>query len=436
MRSLLGSWPMESVFVMVSTHLQCRPLLLAKYTTRACCSSKYTRTLLQHALPSSPIGSSPLHNEMVDNTVHTQPRTLCTQINNHKSFVNLFPHNQKPDHTPKFFVPLLPYHLSRVRTKSMHHIIHTAPLIISTDSSNMPELRRSTRPKTPSKKALEFTLQFAGIEKRRSSRIAAQHTAAGKQNKFKSKQRPTNLQIALTDFVVNDTKVSSPIPSDSESNSDSDSDFDTSCPSSPDGEEFANLSGDNIEYMAGDDLDRRGSYDSRLESGNEDYERDDFVVDDDCSDGVSDAGSEITITQEVVGERGWRYSSSSSRTETDGKRKDSLTSHSSASSGLFVTDDDDDEVHAASPTIDVEIIFKALATDFDPADVAEEIVDAVPRFSRRCNRHCEPLRLSLTAEMFADDEVADAVHLAVKQGVGRYEKVQGGRVLCTVGPGR
>lgn len=201
--------------------------------------------------------------------------------------------------------------------------------------------------------------------------------------------------------------------------------------------------------MAADDLGRRDSYDSRIESGNEDYEIDDFVVDDDSSDEVSEAGSEITITQGIVdGRRGASSSSSyfssstssSSASESDEQavvatkqsRKDSTTSRGLASSGLFVTDDD--EGYGASLGPDDEVVFKLVDGDVDSADVAEEIADAVLCFSRRCNRHCEPLRLDLTSEMFGEDEVADAMYLAVKQGVGMYEKVGSSRVLCTVGP--
>lgn len=61
--------------------------------------------------------------------------------------------------------------------------------------------------------------------------------------------------------------------------------------------ELADLSADNVEWGAADDLDptRNLSYDSRCEPGNEEYEYDGFVVSDDdviveaCSESESEA---------------------------------------------------------------------------------------------------------------------------------------------------
>ncbi|KAH7412186.1 hypothetical protein DE146DRAFT_732508 [Phaeosphaeria sp. MPI-PUGE-AT-0046c] len=306
----------------------------------------------------------------------------------------------------------------------------------------MPNLRQSIRAKIPTQRVLESTALSARVEKRCSPRLARLNTSVTNiKSKHHIKRCPSELQVSLGEFIVDDIpEICASSESDSESD---DSDFDTDCPSSPDGEEFANLSGDNIEYMAGEDLACRDSYDSRIESGNEEYEINDFVVDDDDeSDGKSEAGSEITITQNIVGNgRSMSFSSAGeSETERDGhsveksgqSRKDSTTSSGSESSGLFVTDDD--EGYGISVGTDSEAFFKLVGDEVDPADVAEEIVDAVSRFTRRCNRHCEPLRLNLTSAMFGDDEVAGAIHMAVEQGMGMYEKMYGSRLLCTVGP--
>jgi hypothetical protein len=55
-------------------------------------------------------------------------------------------------------------------------------------------------------------------------------------------------------------------------------------------DELCDLSGNNIEYTSADQLDRRISYDSRFESGNEDYDLDGFVVDDSEDTNVSEVG--------------------------------------------------------------------------------------------------------------------------------------------------
>jgi hypothetical protein len=104
---------------------------------------------------------------------------------------------------------------------------------------------------------------------------------------------------------------------------------------------------------------------------------------------------------------------------------------SSEGSGLFVTDDDESNPLALWPVIDV---YQVVGADVEPADVAEEIVDAVARFSRRCNRHCEPLRLEISKEVWEDEDVSDAVRFAAKQELGRFEEGKGGKWLCTVGP--
>jgi hypothetical protein len=68
--------------------------------------------------------------------------------------------------------------------------------------------------------------------------------------------------------------------------------------------ELAELSADNLQYVYADVLDRRESYDSRWEARNEDYEHDDFVVDNDDEgdeEGEGSEGSEITLVEEGEG---------------------------------------------------------------------------------------------------------------------------------------
>jgi hypothetical protein len=206
-------------------------------------------------------------------------------------------------------------------------------------------------------------------------------------------------------------------------------------------EELCGLSGDNVEYTSAEQLDRRVSYDSRFESGNEDYEIDDFVVDDSEGDDVSEVGSEITVAQERVDEER-RVSTTSnagvlivSATARTASRASTLTN--STGSGLFVSDPNDNIKLSSplpttlSPTLSSPL--QSLADGIEPADVAEEIVDAVCRFSRRCNRNCTALRLSLTKDLLDNEEVKDALETAVKAGLGRVEEGADGKVSIIVG---
>ncbi|KAH7089808.1 hypothetical protein FB567DRAFT_619134 [Paraphoma chrysanthemicola] len=177
-----------------------------------------------------------------------------------------------------------------------------------------------------------------------------------------------------------------------------DSASDSESEDEPESEELDTLSGDNIEYNSRDQLDHRESYDSRLESGNEEYELDDFVVDDDEVDDISDVSSVVTITPESFGE----------------ERRLSLASLGESSQWDF-------EV-------------QPVMSDFSASDVAEEITDAVCRFSRRCNRNCAPLHLVLASEMLEDKEVVDSLQSAIKQGLGQFDATRDNNVLVVVGP--
>lgn len=132
--------------------------------------------------------------------------------------------------------------------------------------------------------------------------------------------------------------------------------------SSEDNEEEVDMQQRNGEIC----LDCRVSVDSRLDSGNEDYELDDFVVDSGVSS-VSEYGSEITIT-----------SSTSSLTSDESgckEREERKSSEAStASTGLFVSDPTSTSPSALSSTC-----LPVTCDDFSPADVAEEINDAIIR---------------------------------------------------------
>jgi hypothetical protein len=82
----------------------------------------------------------------------------------------------------------------------------------------------------------------------------------------------------------------------------------------------------------------------------------------------------------------------------------------------------------------LELISQPVSADISPADIAEEIMDATCRFSRRCNRNGAPLRLLLSSKMLEDKEVVDALQNAIKQGLGMIEDVGNDSVLIVVGP--
>jgi hypothetical protein len=273
--------------------------------------------------------------------------------------------------------------------------------------ANSRPLRRSGRDRIPTRNFLESPVA-SRVEKRRSSRFAQLNTVRTVQHQITTHQAvSTNFRTPLPDFIVDADSDTHYSEDEDESDSDADlntsSSFEDSCPSSPEAEEFVALSNDSIEYMAGYDLSRRDSYDSRIESGNEDYTLDDFVVDDDLLDEMSDAGSEITITSPSADtEYSWtagihlidteNLSSTSSQSDgtdyslfkSSSSRRSSAGSTSSESSALFVTDDDDSEEYLNALSPDFETLFYQVGDDIDPTDVAEEILDAVCRFSRRC----------------------------------------------------
>ena len=146
---------------------------------------------------------------------------------------------------------------------------------------------------------------------------------------------------------------------------------------------------------------------------------DDFVVGNDEVDTVSECGSEITITPET--ERGRTVS-----TETIA----STTWSSSSGEGLFASDRNERKVECGE--WDGRAV-RIMEQGVDAANVAEEIMEAVCRFSRRCNRDTAPLRIFLSQEMSEDGEVSE-VEYAVKSGTGRCEDAEEGGVVVSIGP--
>jgi hypothetical protein len=278
---------------------------------------------------------------------------------------------------------------------------------------------RPKRTKKPTPKPL--AAKSCGIQKPRSPRRQRDKTIRGatdledleRQNAQPSKTKAANLSSSLVD----------------------ESAFDSLREEETESDELVALSGDNIEYNSGDQLDRRDSYDSRLDSGNEDYELDDFVVADDEDDSISDIGSEITVTSEdsVEGRLGHFSIAESSIVEHEITTKKLSLGSSSSGSGLFVSDPNDRAAYIAALS-SLEPISQPVSADITPADIAEEIMDATCRFSRRCNRDGAPLRLVLSSQMLEDKEVVDALQNAIKQGLGMIEDVGNDSVLIVVGP--
>lgn len=215
--------------------------------------------------------------------------------------------------------------------------------------------------------------------------------------------------------------------------------MDASEVSSVDGEEQLPLSNDNFEFMAGDSLDRRDSYDSRLEEGNDEYMLDGFVVDSDEEDSDwSEARSEITITQPLQDEEYVSETDSDaplilrrrSTRQDSAVSVDSRTTSGSESSGLFVTDGRE-EAPEEFPFDDY--FFRPIEDRIEPSDVAEEITNTVTRFARRCNRFTPPTCLELTRRFFEDEEVAEAVLLAIDRGFCTFKQMSDDTLLCVIG---
>ncbi|CAO2648331.1 Nn.00g075980.m01.CDS01 [Neocucurbitaria sp. VM-36] len=227
--------------------------------------------------------------------------------------------------------------------------------------------------------------------------------------------------------------------------------------------ELANLSGDNVAFTTADIVDRRESYDSRYESGNEEYELDDFVVGDDTdtgdgsstdmeAEGSSDDGhsldeDDVPVPRRVikrrisireqykveVGEKVRKASAISTR------------SLSSVSSGLFVTDEDDPPEslpgYPSTPPSDLT----PLTPEFEHymelpiataalEEIMEEIMDAISLFSRRCNRKRTPLRLRLGGDALEDEEIIEALQNAMSLQMAQSSKLEDGTEVWVIRP--
>lgn len=196
--------------------------------------------------------------------------------------------------------------------------------------------------------------------------------------------------------------------------------------------------------------------DSRLESGNEDYEMDDFVVDDDESvyteDGeVSDAFDgdlDLAINMVRHPARATFQSishSGSSSTSPRSIRQASSTSdrRRRSSSQLFMSDLEGKPF--LPPRLPSWEDLGFVAGDEAPeapliaqasAEVVEEIIDALALFSRRVNRDRPPINLRLASAVLQDEEIRDALESAIRNGLGRKLSLADGSKHWTIGPRR
>ncbi|KAF1918028.1 hypothetical protein BDU57DRAFT_528516 [Ampelomyces quisqualis] len=292
-----------------------------------------------------------------------------------------------------------------------------------------PAIRRSNRIRAHTRKLIASVVLSAQVEKRRSPRLAPLKTV---QIQVITQHVPvTRNRTTLSGFIVNDTSSPAIYEEEDEEEDDIES-IDASDVSSVASEEHLPLSNDNFEYMAGDSLDRRDSYDSRLESGNEAYMLDDFVVGSEEGDSDwSEAESEITIVQSVSVPDEEDGSEAESEASVSRPRRitrldsavsvSSTTSSGSESSGLFVTDGRE-EIPEEFPFDDY--FFRPIESDIEPADVAEEITEAVIRFGRRCNRFAAPICLELTRRFSEDADVIEAIQLAIDRGLCNFKQTR------------
>ncbi|KAF1951998.1 hypothetical protein CC80DRAFT_573034 [Byssothecium circinans] len=223
--------------------------------------------------------------------------------------------------------------------------------------------------------------------------------------------------------------------SDSSSSS---SDFSTDNEESEDDEfgENADLSADNFEWRASDEINtnRHHSLDSRYGPENEDYEMDDFVVGDDEE---IEEWSGSDEEDEEVRRSIRRVSALSTISALSSLAEDT----SSRSSKLFYSDLE----HRASQLDELSWMDFVVAHDSSPrddeplvteasADIVEEILDAMAIFSRRCNRKKKPVKLRLASAVMRDEEVKEALERAAKLGLGRKISLHDGSKRWTIGP--
>jgi len=205
--------------------------------------------------------------------------------------------------------------------------------------------------------------------------------------------------------------------------------------------EFTDISSENFQWNSvnGYKSKRNISYDSRFESGNEDYDIDGFVVnDDEIEDSIAGLNESSDDDLHIDG-----YESSYGIicSGKEGRKSSNLSSTASTSSKLFFSD-------TRSPTNPPSVSWSEFgfyipnSNDDAPetlieeasAEVVEEIVDALAMFSRRCNRNKAPVKFELAAAVSEDEEIKDVLGRAVKLGLARRVSLRDGSIRWIIGP--
>jgi hypothetical protein len=299
----------------------------------------------------------------------------------------------------------------------------------------------------------------------------------------KGKPQRARIQTNIEDPQEQTPEESLSEDSDDAAETDSEDEFsmeeDDSSESEDEFHEQAPLSHDHVEYVHSHNLQNTPghrhsieSHDSRLEPGNEQYEQDDFVVDDDesivmedsedseTSADDSDDAFDLTINMDRdpvrVGYQaiGRAHRASSIFSDADRRRRSSTAISSKKpasrqlsqasysrrrSSSLFVSDPNGDPsitqqlmpwLQAAEDEVELEAPLIAQAS----AEVVEEIIDALALFSRRVNRDRPHVRLRLAAAVLEDEEIRDALEDAIRTGLGRKLSLPDGSKRWSLGP--
>lgn len=192
--------------------------------------------------------------------------------------------------------------------------------------------------------------------------------------------------------------------------------------------ELIHLSSENIVFHSSDDI-RNLSYDSRCESGNKNYELDDFVAIDDYE---SDENEDQRGNENVPIEKRRRLI-------RKGKEVRKMPADSDQSSKLFFSEPDNEIIviprrtsAVITPSPTTEGVAEVLVSEA-PEEIVEHIMDGVRIFSRRCNRDRPSIMLLLSTGVLEDLIVIEALQHAVRLGLGKMLPSDGTE-MWTIGP--
>jgi hypothetical protein len=191
--------------------------------------------------------------------------------------------------------------------------------------------------------------------------------------------------------------------------------------------EHTRVSSDENEWQAVYDLyrGRHLSYDSRLDSGNEEYELDGFVVEDDeeLEEKSRSGEEEVSLLESGV--------KRSLTRRAEEKPKERNVSIESLESGLFWSDRTptvaststsrcSSIIIAPSPSPSSTSLRKVSIFNSDePDEIVECINDGIALFSRRCNASRPAMMLTLSKEILGNYNVKCALQDAIRLGLSK-----------------